>query len=188
VAPTPSSPIAIRFTTTVCQFRVDPRTWTDHVNDQCIVIGWAGYDAKVAWLPPEHYLAHRLGDALARSCQNGRLEGQGPDGKLLVRLRESTDAWQVEQILVTLQQLPEISLLELTARIVDDLRDVYARLRANDARWAARFDDIELLINPNGVLLNGGVMATTGRPDASSWSITTVPECRSAAARSRGRI
>ena len=147
----------------ICQFRVDPRTWTDHVNDQCIVIGWAGYDAKVAWLPPEHYLAHRLGDALARSCQNGRLEGQGPDGKLLVRLRESTDAWQVEQILVTLQQLPEISLLELTARIVDDLRDVYARLRANDARWAARFDDIELLINPNGVLLNGGSDGDNGQ-------------------------
>jgi S-adenosylmethionine synthetase len=147
----------------VCQFRVDPRTWTDHVNDQCIVIGWAGYDAKVAWLPPEHYLAHRLGDALARSCQDGRLTGQGPDGKLLVGLRESTDEWQVEQILVTLQQLPEIPLLDLTARIVDDLRDAYARIRANDARWAARFDDIELLINPNGVLLNGGSDGDNGQ-------------------------
>jgi hypothetical protein len=27
---------------TVCQRREDPRTWTDHVNDQCIVVGWAG--------------------------------------------------------------------------------------------------------------------------------------------------
>ena len=147
----------------VCQHRVDPRTWTDHVNDQCIVIGWAGYDAKVAWLPPEHYLAHRFGEALARSCQDGRLKGQGPDGKLLVRLRESTDEWNVEQILVTLQQLPEISLLELTARIVDDLRDTYARLRAKDARWAESFDDIELLINPNGALLNGGSDGDNGQ-------------------------
>ena len=55
---------------TVCQRREDPRTWTDHVNDQCIVVGWAGYDAKVAWLPPEHYLAHALGAALAQSCRN----------------------------------------------------------------------------------------------------------------------
>ena len=80
----------------------------------------------------------RFGDALARSCQDGRLKGQGPDGKLLVRLRESTDDWKVEQVLVTLQQLPDISLLELTARIVDDLRDAYADIRAKDRRWTAR--------------------------------------------------
>ena len=122
---------------TVCQRREDPRTWTDHVNDQCIVIGWAGYDAKVSWLPPEHYLAHSIGRALARSCQDGRLKGHGPDGKLLVRLRESTDDWKVEQVLVTLQQLPDISLLELTALIVDDLRDAYADIRAKDRRWTA---------------------------------------------------
>ena len=147
----------------VCQRREDPRTWTDHVNDQCISIGWAGYDAKVAWLPPEHYLAHRLGTALAQSCRNGRLTGQGPDGKLLVRLRESTDQWQVEQLLVTIQQLPEIALLELTARVVDDLLETYAQLRINDRRWTATFDDIELLINPNGALLNGGSDGDNGQ-------------------------
>ena len=148
---------------TVCQRREDPRTWTDHVNDQCIVIGWAGYDARVAWLPPEHYLAHALAAALAQSCRNGRLMGQGPDGKLLVRLRESTNQWQVEQILVTLQQLPDIELIELTARIVDDLRDAYVSLRAKDRRWTTRFEDIELLINPNGVLLNGGSDGDNGQ-------------------------
>jgi S-adenosylmethionine synthetase len=147
----------------VCQHRTDPRTWTDHVNDQCISIGWAGYDATVAWLPPEHYLAHRLGDALARSCKSGRLEGQGPDGKLVVRVRESSEAWQVEHILVTLQQLPGISLLELTGRIVADLRDTYAQLHATDARWTARFDEIELLINPNGMLLSGGTDGDNGQ-------------------------
>jgi S-adenosylmethionine synthetase len=148
---------------TVCQRREDPRTWTDHVNDQCIAIGWAGYDAKVAWLPPEHYLAHSFGRELASSCRSGRLTGQGPDGKLLVRLREGTDDWQVEQVLVTLQQLPTISLLDLTARIVDDLRDAYARVRRTDRRWTARFEDIELLINPNGPLLNGGSDGDNGQ-------------------------
>jgi S-adenosylmethionine synthetase len=148
---------------TVCQRREDPRTWTDHVNDQCIAIGWAGYDAKVGWLPPEHYLAHRLGATLTRSCRQGRLRGQGPDGKLLVRVRESTDHWTVEQILVTLQQTPDIGLLELTARIVDDLRGAYADLSAKDARWTATFDEIELLINPNGVLLNGGSDGDNGQ-------------------------
>jgi len=148
---------------TVCQRREDPRTWTDRVNDQCVAIGWAGYDEKVAWLPPEHYLAHGFGRALARSCRSGRLTGQGPDGKLLVRLREGTDDWQVEQVLVTLQQLPTISLLDLTARIVDDLRDTYTYVRMKDRRWTARFEDIELLINPNGPLLNGGSDGDNGQ-------------------------
>ena len=148
---------------TVCQRREDPRTWTDHVNDQSITIGWAGYDEKVLWLPPEHHLAHRFGAALRTSCDGGRLKGHGPDGKLLVRVRESTDDWQVEQVLVTLQQLPEISLLELTAHIIDDLRDAYVRIRAKDRRWTARFEDIELLINPNGPLLNGGSDGDNGQ-------------------------
>jgi S-adenosylmethionine synthetase len=147
----------------VCQRREDPRTWTDHVNDQCIAVGWAGYDAKVGWLPPEHYLAHRFGDALARSCRDGRLKGQGPDGKLLVRLRESTDEWQVEQILASVQQSPDMSVLELTGRIADDLRNSYANVRARDARWAMRFDDIELLVNPNGVWRCGGSDSDNGQ-------------------------
>lgn len=69
-----------------------------------------------------------------------------------MRVRESTNEWQVEHVLVTLQQLREVSLLDLTTRVVDDLRDVYVRLRAKDRRWSARFEDIELLINPNGAL------------------------------------
>jgi S-adenosylmethionine synthetase len=148
---------------TVCQRRDDPRTWTDRVNDQSIAIGWAGYDAGVGWLPPEHYLAHRLGEALAGSCHAGRLAGQGPDGKLLVRLRESTDRWEVEQILVTLQQRADVTLLDLTGWIADDLRDAYDAVRRRDARWSAGFADIELLINPNGPLLNGGSDGDNGQ-------------------------
>jgi S-adenosylmethionine synthetase len=133
------------------------------VNDQCIAIGWAGYDAKVGWLPPEHYLAHQLGATLAGSCRSGRLERQGPDGKLLVRVRESTEEWVVEQILVTVQQLPDLSLLDLTARVVDELRDGYGRVRAKDRRWSAEFDDIELIVNPNGALVNGGSDGDNGQ-------------------------
>ena len=147
----------------VCQSREDPRRWTDHVNDQCIAIGWAGYEERVAWLPPEHFLAHGLAGALWDSCRSGRLRGHGPDGKLLVRLRENTDAWQVEHILVTLQQRPETPFLDFCALVAADLRDGYARVRARDPRWAARFDDIELLVNPNGPLLNGGSHGDNGQ-------------------------
>jgi S-adenosylmethionine synthetase len=81
----------------------------------------------------------------------------------LCRPRAQRDYWSVEQVLVTLQQLPDIPLLELTARIVDDLREAYSVLRATDARWTAAFDDIELMVNPNGVLLNGGSDGDNGQ-------------------------
>ncbi len=148
---------------TVCQHRADARTWTDRVNDQCISVGWAGYDEKVGWLPPEHYLVHAFGRALARSCRGGRLKGQGPDGKLLVRVRESSDEWHVEQILVSLQQLPDVSALDLTTHVVEDLRDAYTVLQGGDRRWRAPFDDIELLVNPNGPWVNGGSDGDNGQ-------------------------
>ena len=148
---------------TVCQRREDPRTWTDRVNDQSIAIGRAGYDARVGWLPPEHYLAHRLGEALAASCRAGRLIRQGPDGKLLVRMRESTGRWEVEQILATLQQQADVRFLDLTGWIADDLREAYEAMRRRDPRWVAGFGDIELLVNPNGPLLNGGSDGDNGQ-------------------------
>jgi hypothetical protein len=87
-------------------------------------------------VPPEHFLAHRLGEALAASCRAGRLIRQGPDGKLLVRLRESTVAgsWQ---ILVTLQQREEVSLLDVTAWVVDDCA-ISMRLCADATRGRRR--------------------------------------------------
>lgn len=152
-----------RVTDSVCQLVCDPREWTDHVNDQCISIGWAGYDDKVNYLPPEHFLVHHFMQALAASCQSGRLAGNGPDGKLLVRLRENADDWQVEHVLVTLQQRPETGLVALTGLVVEELRAAWDQLRSGDRRWATGFDDIELLINPNGPLLDGGSDGDNGQ-------------------------
>lgn len=147
----------------VCQRREDPRTWTDRVNDQCITIGWAGYDARVSWLPPEHFLAHTLAEALASSCRAGRLAGQGPDGKLLVRLRENLSRWSVEHVLVTVQQRPETPFFEVCRDVASELRDAYSGLRARDHRWLSPFDEIDVLVNPNGPLVNGGSLGDNGQ-------------------------
>ena len=77
----------------LCRYARDPRDWTEHVNDQSIVIGWAGYDAKTRYLPPEQFLAHALREALTQSTRTGRLAGEGPDGKLIVQLREEGETW-----------------------------------------------------------------------------------------------
>ncbi len=147
----------------VCQDLVDPRRWTDHVNDQCIVVGYAGYDALTRFLPPEQFLALSLREALADSCRSDLLKGQGPDGKLLVRVRENADEWVCEHVLATLQQLVRTDHMEFSSRVLTVLRDTYDRLRAADPRWVAPYEDIQVLINPNGPLVNGGPDGDNGQ-------------------------
>jgi S-adenosylmethionine synthetase len=156
---------------TICRIEGDPTEWTRHVNDQAIVIGWAGYDGKVRHLPPEHFLAHSLREALDASfLPGGHLEKQGPDGKLLVRLRENVDrrdcrrnTWEIEQILVTVQQRPEAAFGELCERVALVVEEAYESMADADSRWRADWRDIELLVNPNGPLLNGGSNGDNGQ-------------------------
>jgi S-adenosylmethionine synthetase len=147
----------------VCQEVRDPREWTDHVNDQCIAIGWAGYDEKVRFLPPEHFLVLELKDALWRSIKCGRLKGQGPDGKLLVRVRENEGDWRVEHVLATVQQRADVEFVEFVGLVEAELGAAYQALRRHDRRWAARWEDVEVMINPNGPLLNGGSDGDNGQ-------------------------
>ena len=148
---------------TVCQSREDPRTWTDKVNDQCITIGWAGYDAKTHWLPPEHYLAQTLGDIIAKGGKYSRLFRQGPDGKLLVRLREDADGWHLEHVLITMQQHKDTPFVDFVAHVAFVVREAYKDLQRRDRRWVAPIDDVELLVNPNGPLINGGSDGDNGQ-------------------------
>ena len=98
VEPNPLAIDRCRIRDSVCQEVRDPREWTDHVNDQCIAIGWAGYDEKVGFLPPEHFLVHWFRRELWASIKGGRLQGQGPDGKILVRVRENEGDWRLEHL------------------------------------------------------------------------------------------
>ncbi len=150
-------------TDVVCRFTRDPREWTDHVNDQAIVVGWAGYDAKTDYLSPEHFLADRLRGALFESCRFGALSGQGPDGKLLVRVRENPNAWCLEHVLVTLQHLLELDPVELSARVSQVVGEAYSALRQADPRWELDWDGVELCVNPNGPLISGGSQGDNGQ-------------------------
>lgn len=147
----------------ICYMVGDPATYTNHVNDQCIVIGWAGYDEKTRFLPPEQYLAHSFRQTFVDSFRSGILMGQGPDGKLLVRIREEQGGWRIENILVTLQQKEETSLLDLAVYVSSVLRTEYGSLKKRDPRWVQDWEDIEVLVNPNGPLLNGGSDGDNGQ-------------------------
>lgn len=148
----------------VCVRVADPRRWTRHVNDQCISIGWAGYDARVRYLPPEHFLAHSFRAALTESFRaGGALAAQGPDGKLLVRLRENHDHWVLEHVLVTVQHQEDIALLDVAAAVDAELSARYDAIRSADNRFSARWGDVNVLINPNGPLVNGGSDGDNGQ-------------------------
>ena len=147
----------------VCYQIGDPAIYTTHVNDQSIIIGWAGYDEKTSFLPPEQYLAHTLRQTFVKSFRSGTLIGQGPDGKLLVRMREEQGGWRLESILVTLQQKEETSLLDLAVHVSSILRKEYGSLKKRDPRWIEDWENIEVLVNPNGPLLNGGSDGDNGQ-------------------------
>ena len=152
-----------KVTNSVCQEVGDPLIWSRKVNDQAIVIGYAGYDPVTRYLPPEHFVAHCFREALTQSCRDGQLAGQGPDGKLLVRLREDASGWQLEHLLVTIQQKQETSFLDVCVAIEETLRGAYEPLREADPRWSRSWKDVELLINPNGPLINGGSDGDNGQ-------------------------
>ena len=150
-------------TNTILEQIGDPSGWTSRVNDQSISIGYAAYDPLTCYLPPEHYLGHVLRTELIAACMGGILEGQGPDGKLLVRMREESSDWAVEQILVTLQQDRAISFLDFCERVGTLLESAYRRIRSVDCRWSRPWESVEILINPYGPLLNGGSDGDNGQ-------------------------
>lgn len=146
-----------------CWTTGDATQWTRHVNDQCVAIGWAGYDAGTHYLPPEQFLAHALRNRMVKSFASGPLKGQGPDGKLLIRMREEGAKWILESVLVTIQQKPEVSLLEVASQVNLVLERAYEEIQGQDSRWVRNWKEVELLANPNGALLNGGSDGDNGQ-------------------------
>lgn len=152
-----------KVTSTVCQQVADPRPWVSNVNDQCIAIGYAGYDAKTRYLPPEHYLGHILRKALIESYMNGPLKGHGPDDKLLLVMREEPGGWILELVLITLQQKESVDFMVFCGRVERMFREAYDTTRAKDKRWNRQWKDVEILINPNGPFINGGSDGDNGQ-------------------------
>jgi len=152
-----------RITDTVCRNIDDPTEGREICDDQSIVIGYAGYDLLTRYLPPEHYLVHTLAEQLWAQCREGLLKGCGPDGKVLITMREEAHEWNLETVLVTLQQPPGLSLMDLTCSIHLCLKDAYSRLRTLDARWKTVWSDVDVLVNPNGPHLRGGSDGDNGQ-------------------------
>jgi S-adenosylmethionine synthetase len=152
-----------RITDTVCRNIDDPSEGRGICDDQCIVIGYAGYDLKTRFLPPEQFLVHSLADDLDKACFTGALKTCGPDGKILITMREESQQWILESILVTLQHPRDRSLMNLTQDVHQCLRQTYKQMQAADGRWRAKWEDIAVLVNPNGPHYRGGSDGDNGQ-------------------------
>jgi S-adenosylmethionine synthetase len=75
----------------VDDLRDDERQARAVSDDQNVVIGWAGRDARTAFLPPAHFLAAELGARLAAWRREHAASDFGPDFKLLPQLDELHD-------------------------------------------------------------------------------------------------
>jgi len=74
-----------------------------------------------------------------------------------------SEVWEVEHVLVTLQQKEQANLLEVCSAIERTLENAYDNLRNTDRKWGAPWKDIQLMVNPNGPLINGGSDGNNGQ-------------------------
>lgn len=147
----------------ICWLTGQSADWTNHVNDQSIIVGYAGYDHLTHYLPPEHYFAWYIREKIILSLSHGALQGQGPDGKILVILNEENGEWKIKKLLITLQQHKDSNFCDLAEKIEAESKTAYKQLQKRDARWISKWDDIQLLINPNGPFVQGGSDGDNGQ-------------------------
>jgi len=75
--------------------------------DQNVVVGWAGRDARTAFLPPAHFLAGSLGQALATWRAANAAIDFGPDFKLLPQFDELADGtFRWRRLTLSIQHRP----------------------------------------------------------------------------------
>ena len=147
----------------ICWLTGNPLRWTNYSNDQSIVVGYAGYNHLTRYLPPEHFLCWHFREALVASIEEGILKGQGPDGKILLIMKEENGEWLLDTLLVTMQQKESASFIRFTDLVQQVLHTAYIAAQIKDPRWCSAWAEVKLLINPNGPLLNGGSDGDNGQ-------------------------
>jgi S-adenosylmethionine synthetase len=147
----------------ICKINEPPLLWTGHVNDQSVIHGYAGYDQKTGYLPPEHFAVMFIREQLVRSLSDGVLKGHGPDGKVLLVMQEIGEEWVADTLLLTLQQKEDFDFSDFLYLCNEVLKNAWMQLRQHDPRWKSDWKDIRVLVNPNGALLNGGSDGDNGQ-------------------------
>lgn len=140
----------------------------EHSDDQAIHTGYAVGVPEQRWLPLEQHLVLVLRDALGELAATDRALGVGPDGKVLVALREEASGRAVlDGVVTSLLHLPSSSMLAVdrAAR-----RAIVRALEAEAVRLDGRLElpaDLRsgsaIRVNPAGVFSVGGPVNDNGQ-------------------------
>lgn len=126
-------------------------------DDQSIVVGYAVDLPGTNYLPPEHWLVHRLGREL-QALRIDRPELQlGPDGKVFVTLTEQAGTLRLAELSTSLQQKVEGPEIELQRAV----RQVLER-ELHEASLAIPGFSAEL---PETIRVNGAGNFSVGGPE-----------------------
>jgi S-adenosylmethionine synthetase len=136
-------------------------------DDQSIVTGYACSTPGTGMMPVEQSLVKRLArrlDALRKSRRALRL---GPDGKVLVLVRERFDTpdapprWTLEQVTASIQHAADWDPVAAHRAVADCMRTEAARMAATVPGLTVS-PDLDLRINPVGDFVEGGPFGDNG--------------------------
>ena len=71
----------------------------------------------------------------------------------MVRVREEGERWQLEHILVTIQQQESAGFMDVCGAVAETLEGRVPGMQGQDGRWCGLWKDVEVLVNPNGPLV-----------------------------------
>ncbi|MGA1544959.1 MAG: methionine adenosyltransferase domain-containing protein [Saprospiraceae bacterium] len=147
----------------ICKLVGKPSTWTHFSNDQNVVIAYAGYNQLTNYLPPEQFAVYFFREKILEALKQDALIGHGPDGKLLIEVREEGGSFYLNKFLISLQQHADANFIAFSSALEAALHQTYIDLQRHDARWIKDWGEVALLLNPNGPWLNGGSDGDNGQ-------------------------
>ena len=118
-------------------------------DDQSICTGYATAIPETNYLPVEHWLANRLG------CRLGELRAEepdlqpGPDGKVMVMVRESDEGYRLDRFSCSLQQMAGGGDIALHRTVRERLQEELGRLAGDFTSFSPRTPE-SLTVNSAG--------------------------------------
>jgi len=130
-------------------------------DDQSICTGYATATAETNYLPVEHWLANRLGRRLAKLRTDAPDLDLGPDGKVIVFVRQENDRYRLEAFSCSFQQKMASDDLGLHRAVRVTLED---ELKNLSQAFARLIPDVprELTVNGAGAFEVGGPEGDNG--------------------------
>jgi S-adenosylmethionine synthetase len=134
-----------------------------YADDQNVVVGYACNSPETAFLPTAHYVANRLGVALARwqaAAENA--DFFGPDFKLLVQIAADGRRYSWNRLTLSIQHRAGVDYPIQYAKLRPVIAKALAEIEQQGLPGIAELSDERLLLNGAGDFIQGGPEGDNG--------------------------